>query len=121
MAQARRNRGRKNRRRAVRLSKSCLDTLVERATTDCYNEAEQITGLFTMIEENLELPFETTVLGLSVTVQRVDLNDSDQIVAICTRGRKRQALPLLDLPLPSPRPGGIEWIEAYRHWARRGC
>jgi hypothetical protein len=33
--------------------------MVEEATVDCYNEDEQATGLFTMIEENLEVPFET--------------------------------------------------------------
>lgn len=41
MARARRNRGRRNRRPAVRLSKSYLDALVERATTNCYTEVEQ--------------------------------------------------------------------------------
>jgi hypothetical protein len=30
----------------------------------------------------------------------------------------RQAIPILDLPLPTPPPDGAEWIEAYRHWAR---
>ena len=29
----------------------------------------------------------------------------------------RQAIPLLELPLPAHAPGGAEWIEAYRHWA----
>lgn len=27
-----------------------------------------------------------------------------------------QAIPILDLPLPVPRPDGAEWIDAYRHW-----
>ena len=90
---------------------------MEHATVDCYNDAEQITGLFTMIEDNLELPFETTMLGVRVTVKRVDLNEREEIVAVCTRGRERQVIPLLDLRLPSPRPRGAEWIEAYRHWA----
>ena len=49
---------------------------------------------------------------------RVDLNDADEIVAICRRGRQRQLIPILNLPLPDPPPAGWEWIEAYRHWAR---
>jgi hypothetical protein len=28
----------------------------------------------------------------------------------------RKRLPILDLPLPDPAPGGAEWIEAYRAW-----
>lgn len=94
-----------------------LDALVEEATVDCYNEEEQVTGLFTMIEDNLALPFDTTVLGVTVSVVRIDLSDSGQIVAICARDKLRQAIALLDLPMPEPPPVGAEWIEAYRRWA----
>lgn len=73
-----------------------------------------------MLEEHLAVPFETEVLGVTVRVEKVDLNAADQIVAVCRRGRQRQRLPLLDLPLPSPPPAGWEWIEAYRRWAHGG-
>ena len=75
---------------------------------------------FTMIENNLAVPFETTVLEVPVTVERIDLNRREQIVAVCRRGRELQSLPILDLPLPTPPPGGAEWIEAYRQWCRQG-
>lgn len=45
----------------VRLSRARLDELVEEAIVDCYNESEQATGLYTMIEDNLAFPFATTV------------------------------------------------------------
>jgi len=99
-----------------RVSKARLEAMTEEATVDCYNESEQVTGWFTMIEENLAVPFETTVVGVQVTVEGVDLNRSEQIVAICSRGRSRQSLPILDLPLPRPPPDGAEWIEGYRKW-----
>lgn len=67
-----------------------------------------------MIEDNLAVPFETLVLGVSVTVASVDFTESGQIMAICSRDKLRQAIPILDLPLPTP--AGAEWIEAYRHW-----
>jgi NAD(P)-dependent dehydrogenase (short-subunit alcohol dehydrogenase family) len=38
-------------------------------------------------------------------------------VAICSRGKHRQAIGILDLPLPAPSPVGAEWISAYRRWA----
>ena len=41
-----------------------------------------------------------------------------EIVAVCARGSERQRIPVVDLPLPSVRPEGAEWIEAYRQWAR---
>jgi hypothetical protein len=99
-----------------RSKSSHLDKLIEEATVDCYNESEEITGIFTMMEENLAVPFKTTVLGVDVTVERIDLNEA--IVAVCRRGRNRQRVPILDLPLPEPRPKGAEWIDAYRRWAR---
>jgi hypothetical protein len=45
-----------------------------------------------MIEEHLAVPFETRVLGMGVTVQRIALDDADQIVAVCARGRARDGL-----------------------------
>ena len=90
--------------------------MAEEATVDCYNESEQATGRFTVIEEHLKLPFETQLLGVPVSVQGVDINQNGEIVAICRRGKYRQTIPILDLPLPSPPPAGAEWIEAYRWW-----
>ena len=85
---------------------------------DAYNESEQAVGFFTMIEDNLELPFQTEVLGVEVAVEAVDMTDDDHIVAVCRRGNKRQRIPILDLQLPTPPPRGAEWIAAYRSWLR---
>ena len=93
-----------------------LDKLIEEATTDAYNESEQAGGFFAMIEENLALPFLTQVLGQEVTVAKLDITKRDEIVAICARGKATQAIPILDLPMPIPRPEGAEWIDAYRRW-----
>jgi len=101
----RNTRRRKGKTGFVRLSKARLDELVEEAIVDCYNESEQVTSLYTMIEDHLAVPFETTVLGVPVTVVRVQLTLRDEIVAVCRRAGMRQTVPLLDLPLPSPPPG----------------
>jgi len=95
-----------------------LEAMITEATVDAYNDDEQLTGLFTMIEEHLVVPFTTTVLGVEVSVKKVDLT-GDSIVAICVRGRDRQRIDLLDLPLPTPPPNGTDWIDAYRYWAGR--
>jgi hypothetical protein len=102
------------------LSKAELDSLIEEAIVDCYSESEQAAGLYTMIEDHLQVSFETEVLGLPVTVTGIDITEDDQIVAICKRGSLRHKLPILDLPLPGPQPAGSEWIDAYCHWARGG-
>ena len=100
------------------MTRAELDALIEEATVDCYNDEEQITGLFTMIDEHLAVPFRTEVLGAQVTVAKVDLTVEHEIVAICRREHHKQAIPILDLPLPHPAPDGAEWIEAYRRWRR---
>ncbi|QGN45632.1 hypothetical protein GKC29_01345 [Micromonospora sp. WMMC415] len=97
---------------------AALEAMIEEATVDAYGDDEQLTGLFTMIEEHLAVPFTTTVIGVEVTVRKIDLT-ADSIVAVCARGRHRQRIDLLDLPLPTPTPDGAAWIEAYRHWAGR--
>jgi hypothetical protein len=100
-----------------RVGDTRLKALVEQATVDCYDESEQVTGIFTMIEDNLTVPFSTQVVGVEVIVTAVELAEDDRIVAVCERGRHRQRLSVLDLPLPDPAPLGAEWVEAYRAWA----
>lgn len=53
-----------------------LDELIQEAIVDAYGDSEQATGLYTMIEEHLATPFTTTVLGMQVTVRRVDMTES---------------------------------------------
>ncbi|PVE04334.1 hypothetical protein Y717_12550 [Streptomyces scopuliridis RB72] len=94
-----------------------LDALVEEATVDAYDTEEQLSGLFTMVQEHLAVPFTTTVLGVQVTVEDIDLTEGSHIVARCVRGPWQQAIGILDLPLPVPAPDGAQWIAAYRRWA----
>ena len=58
----------------LELSEEDLDALVEEATVDAYNDEEQLGGFAVMIEDNMEMPFETTVLGVMVTVNGVTQN-----------------------------------------------
>ena len=84
---------------------------------DCDTESEERAGLFDMISKHLEVPFVTMVLGVAVTVTAVELTTTEEIVAVCRRGRDVLRVALVVLPLPSSRPRGAEWIDAYRLWA----
>ena len=103
-----------------KIDKARMRELIEEATVDAYGEDEQRVGFLTMIQEHLEVPFETEVLGVPVQVTGVDFNDADEIVATCQRGAHVQRVPVLDLPLPKPPPEGFEWIEAYRFFRHGG-
>ncbi|MEW6363479.1 MAG: calcium-binding protein [Acidobacteriota bacterium] len=108
----------KKRGRSELLSTAKLDRLIQEAIVDAYDESEQTTGFYTMLEDHLAMPFGTEVLGVEVTVERLDMTEDGQVVVACARGKSRQCIPILDLPLPDPPPQGSEWIEAYRRWAR---
>lgn len=58
---------------------------------DAYDEYGQLAGFHVMIEEHLPFPFRTTILGVEVTVTEIGLLSGSGIVAICGRGKHRQA------------------------------
>ncbi|PPK63801.1 calcium-binding protein [Actinokineospora auranticolor] len=101
-----------------RSKRATIDALIAEATVDCYNDSECVTGFYTMLENKLMVPFHTEVLGVDVAVTGVVLGEDDQVTAVCTRGRAKQRIPILDLPLPTPPPEGAECIDAYRYWLR---
>ncbi|MSV30800.1 MAG: hypothetical protein EXQ52_18940 [Bryobacterales bacterium] len=90
--------------------------MIEEALIDAYGESEQAAGFFTMLENDLQLPFETQILGAPASVESIDITEDDQLVAVCRAGNFSQRIPLTELPLPSPPPSGAEWILAYRYW-----
>src|SRR5215472_5310323 len=99
-----------------RLKKARLDELVEEALVDAYRESEQVTGFYTMMENDLRLPFETEILGVTVLVEKIDITEDDELVAVCRRDKTKQRISLSELPLPMPPPEGAEWVVAYRYW-----
>lgn len=94
-----------------------LDELVEQAIVDAYGDDEQRAAFLAVIADELALPFDTQVLGVSVTVTRIEQADAGSVVAVCHRDRVTQRIGVLDLPLPAPPPAGAQWIEAYGRWA----
>ncbi len=102
--------------KGLHLSKARLAELIEEALVDAYGESEQVTGFYTMLENDLRLPFETQILGVTASVESIDITEDGQLVAVCRKGKTRQRISLLELPLPSPPPEGADWIVAYRYW-----
>jgi len=95
-----------------------LRALIDQATVDAYDEDEQAAGFFAVLEENLQIPFSTTVLGMPVVVESLELGSRNRISAICKREGHRQRISLEDVTLPKPAPRGAEWVAAYCLWLR---
>ena len=55
---------------ALRLSEARLDELVEEARVDAYGESEQVTGIYTIMENHPSMPFKTQ---MTVIVERIDI------------------------------------------------
>ena len=49
-------------RRPPQLSKDDLKHMVEEATVDAYGDSEQVCGFYTMLENDLQLPFNTVLV-----------------------------------------------------------
>jgi hypothetical protein len=92
-----------------------FNELIDEALVDANGESEQVTGLYTILENDLRLPFETEILGVTARVEGIDITEDDQLVGGCRNGRARQRISLSELPLPSAS-RGAEWIVACRYW-----
>ena len=90
--------------------------MIEEAIVDTYGDDEQTGSFCVMLEENLAMPFDTVLLGVTVTVTGIEQTSDRTIAAACRRGKEKLRVDILELPLPSPVPEGGEWIEAFRHW-----
>jgi hypothetical protein len=106
MTRARKAIAGKTQRRRKNYSAAMLDTLIDEATVDAYDDSEQKAGFFTMLENHLATPFATEVLGMIVMVEAVDMTDDEEIVAMCVRDKWRQPIRIIELPLPDPPPEG---------------
>jgi Calcium binding len=95
-----------------------LDALIEEITVDCYDEDEELSGFLTYLDEALEQPVEATVMGVPVTLLRVDSADGPLrgLVAHCQRDGDDYQISLLDVAVP--RETAVSRVlAAYRHWA----
>jgi hypothetical protein len=62
--------------------RSQLDVLIADATIDAYDESEHRMGFYTMIMDHLSVPFETTILGVPVVVESLEISAAEQLAAI---------------------------------------
>ncbi len=94
-----------------------LQTLIQEATVDCYDEEEQQVGLLTMIEENVVCPFRARVIGEEVELTGFEPpKQGTGLFALCQRAGRTYRVDVTSLEWIDPKPEGFEWIEAYLAW-----
>ena len=72
-------------------SKALLKRLVEEAILDAYGDAEQRTGFLCALGDHLDLPFEPSVLGVTVAVEKVDVTEAGETFRRGVRSLSPQA------------------------------
>lgn len=92
-----------------------LDAMLDQVTLGRFDRGEQAWSLWTVLCDQLRLPFGTQILGLDAVVERLELDASDAIMAICSREGGPLRVPLADLLVPAGA-AGAEWVSAYRRW-----
>jgi Calcium binding len=107
-------------RRKLEKDRERLQALIEEATVDSYGEEEQLTGLWTMIEDRVVCPFRAKVIGEEVKVTGLEWNGGEVFYAVCERKGKKHRVDLSSLEWIEPHPEGFEWIEAYCAWREWG-
>ncbi len=96
-----------------------LRRLIQEAIVDSNGEDEQHSGLLTMIEENVDLPFGAMVIGEDVEVVAFEWPEAGYgLYAVCQRSGKRYRIDVNSLQWVKPHPKGFEWIEAYLLWRK---
>jgi len=103
-------------RRDVNRDGERLRTLIAEATVDCYSPEEELTGLWTMIEDQVVCPFRAKVIGETVNVTEFEWSKSGSFFAVCESKGKKHRVDLTSLEFIEPHPVGFEWIEAYLAW-----
>jgi hypothetical protein len=98
------------------MSTDPLDDLIAKILVDCYGEDEELTAFLTILDDEVRLPAEATVLKRPVTVTEFDYPDGRrELIALCRSAQDAQQLALADVVFPD---GTIAaWLHAaYRRY-----
>lgn len=98
-----------------KLTEEQLESLIEEAMIDCYDEGECRVGFLTMMQDNIPTPFKAKLIGEIVEVVDFD-GDDRRVQAIIKRQGKKYPVNILDLIIDEKVVKGTEWIDAYRRW-----
>ncbi|MDX1929678.1 MAG: hypothetical protein SFV81_24340 [Pirellulaceae bacterium] len=102
------------------LNQADIDAAYEQATTDCYGEDEQATGLFCALYDELICPWQAKVTGEIVTVVDVEqaVDDRYGIDMVIERNGKTYRIEARSVEPLKPLPDGHLFLAAYLQWKR---
>lgn len=93
---------------------SDLDSLIDEATLNCYDEAECRIGFLTILQDNVPTPFAAKLNEKIVTIVKIDGNGR-VIKVFVKNGKASYPVDILDLEI-NPNTVSCKWIAAYKKW-----
>jgi len=101
------------------VSSKRLQELIQEGIVDCYGVDEEYSGLMTMLEDELEFPFEALVVGEKVKVTALEWGEGGYgLRFVCQRRKKNYCIDATSIEWAVQLPEGYEWVEAYYVWRK---
>ena len=100
------------------LDDAAVREAMDDACVDCNDEHDQISGLFTMVDQELAFPFPARVLGEHVEVTSATTADYDSLgidLVVVHKG-KEYSIAAHSIELETPLPDGHLYLAAYLEW-----
>jgi hypothetical protein len=95
-----------------------IQSAMEDATVDSNGEDEQLSGLFYAMAEEIEFPWQGSLLGEAVTVVDIEMPDNDRlgIDFVVERNGKQSRIEARSVEMLEPFPDGHLYFAAYLLW-----
>lgn len=91
-----------------------LESLIEYATVDCYNDEECRIGFLTVLRDNIPTPFKAKLGNTNVIVKKIG-GGSREIKAFIQNSKITCSVDILNLKIEQ-NVQGYQWVTAYRKW-----
>lgn len=102
------------------LDVNAIRSAMDEATVDAYDPEEQISGLFNVLVDELEFPFQVSVLGEKLTATNIEMARGDNLGLdlLVDRNGQTYRIEVRSVELVEPLPEGHLTLAAYLHWKK---
>jgi len=97
-----------------------ISTAFDEATMDANGEDELVSGLITMVQENLDFPFAAKVMGKPVQIVDSETAERNEfgLDLIAKIDGQQHSIAARSVELQTPLPEGAEYLAAYLNWKK---
>ncbi len=95
------------------------ERIAEEATTDAYDESEQIVGWECVLDENINTPCDCKIGKQDAMLEKISTDDkAGSVIGIVRLNKTKLRVLLQDIILEDPK--AMQYINAYKYWCKNG-